>query len=1013
MYRTNSFKKKLLVTAIASTALSGFSGTALAQVGATEEVLVTGIRASVAQAMDVKRNATGVVDAISSEDIGKMPDANLAESLQRITGLSIDRSNGEGSKVAVRGIDPALNMVTLNGRNMPAVTNGSTSDVASRAFDFSNLASEVVSGVEVYKTGNATITSGGLGATININTLRPLDLGQTKATIAAKAVHDETVDNGVGGNDITPELSGLYSWVNDDETFGVALTGAYQERDNTRSNVFVNNWYLQTAGAPTFNAAGDQLTHDGVIPFAATVQNAPANGEIYNLPSDIRYSLEDSNRIRQNGQLTLQYRPVDNLTATLDYTYSENELKADRSQQSTWYNISAISNLVFDDSEVKTPLIYEEAYAPSEGKDVSFAQQYFESKSRNNSIGLNLAYEASDDLHFELDYHNSTAKNVAHQGEAGLNANVVTSNYADFSRDMPVMGVTIDDTYVDPVTGTNGNANGVLDGGDVSGAMGTISYGSQETEIEQLRLMGSYNLGDAGLFTDMGVSFGLEAREDKNQTRIGDGTAPRLTMGNWGGIDPALFGSDWPGYFTPRDFADSFPDFDGTTNAPNFLHGGLDTDPHKVFEKMEYMFNSGIDPTNFKDFPNGKAQWNGILGTNRVIEEEVKSVYVQFKTAIDLAMPTNVVIGMRYEETDVTSTSNVAVPSALNWESDNDWSVILSDGAPQTVSSSASYNNFLPNIDVDFSPTDDIKIRLSYSKTMGRASYNELRSDAGITSAYLRTANAGNAGLKPMESDNYDISAEWYYNDDSYVSLGYFRKEVSNFIGSATVLRDWYDLRDVRNGPRFTQAIADIAAAGGNINSEQEQHNQMLINEGLDPNDPSTSIFADDQDPLLQWVTNTPVNDQDNTIDGLEFAVQHWFGDTGFGVQANYTMVDEAHSFDVSKTGGQFAMLGLSDSANLIGFYDRDAWQVRVAYNWRDEFLNSRTMSGGNEPGYTEEFGQIDFSVAYELNENVSFTVEGLNVTGENSRVHGRSDNQIYSLEDLGARYQVGVRYTY
>src|SRR5690606_26213001 len=151
MYRTNRFKKKLIVTAIASTAFTGLSGTALAQVGATEEVLVTGIRASVAQAMDVKRNATGVVDAISSEDIGKMPDANLAESLQRITGLSIDRSNGEGSKVAVRGIDPALNMVTLNGRNMPAVTNGSTSDVASRAFDFSNLASEVVSGVEVYK----------------------------------------------------------------------------------------------------------------------------------------------------------------------------------------------------------------------------------------------------------------------------------------------------------------------------------------------------------------------------------------------------------------------------------------------------------------------------------------------------------------------------------------------------------------------------------------------------------------------------------------------------------------------------------------------------------------------------------------------------------------------------------------------------------------------------------------------------------------------------------------------
>ena len=116
MYKTTSFKKKVLTTAIASAVVAGgFTGMAYAQDDSVEEVIVTGIRASVVQAMDTKRNAVGVVDAISSEDIGKMPDTNLAESLQRITGLSIDRTNGEGSRVTVRGIDPGLNMVTLFG----------------------------------------------------------------------------------------------------------------------------------------------------------------------------------------------------------------------------------------------------------------------------------------------------------------------------------------------------------------------------------------------------------------------------------------------------------------------------------------------------------------------------------------------------------------------------------------------------------------------------------------------------------------------------------------------------------------------------------------------------------------------------------------------------------------------------------------------------------------------------------------------------------------------------------
>ncbi len=129
-----------------------------------EEIVTTGIRGSLSRAMDIKRTSSGVVDAISAEDIGKFPDANLAESLQRITGVSIDRQRGEGSQVTVRGFGPEYNMVTINGRQMP------THNGVNRSFDFGDLASEGVAGVQVYKTGRADVPSGGVGSTINIST---------------------------------------------------------------------------------------------------------------------------------------------------------------------------------------------------------------------------------------------------------------------------------------------------------------------------------------------------------------------------------------------------------------------------------------------------------------------------------------------------------------------------------------------------------------------------------------------------------------------------------------------------------------------------------------------------------------------------------------------------------------------------------------------------------------------------------------------------------------------------
>lgn len=1086
MYKTVSFKKKLLATLVASSAL-GLSSFAFAQEEA-DEVVVTGIKASLTAAMDIKRDAVGVVDAISAEDIGKMPDSNLAESLQRITGVSISRNNGEGSQVTVRGIDPALNMITLNGRVMPAVSQGQTGDNASRAYDFSNLASESISGVDVFKTGKANVAGGGLGASINIKTLRPLEAGN-KATFGAKAVQDESTRFGKGtGADYTPEVSGLYSWVNEEDNFGVALNASHQERNSSRSNVFVNAWQLKTAGDATYEDKRDpvtgniikgtatngakQLTSDGTLPVG--LNTGLKKGDLYALPTDLRYQVEDISRTRENAQLTLQFKPIESLTGTVDYTYSENEITSSRSQQSTWYNIDKISKLTFDNGVVKSPLIYQETY-PDGGKDVSFAQEEFDTKTTSNSFGVNLAWEATDSLKFNLDYHNSSAESVTNDVQAGLNANVVTANYVDFSKEVPVMGIKFNDT-------ANGNGNQKIDGADVSGAMGTISRGLQRTEVEELQLSGSYALGDLGFITETTVDFGLADRSNSNHSISGNG-GDRITMGNWGGVNPKVFGGDFAGYFTARDFGSSFPDASSSTGDSNFLHTGLIANVSDVASKIESLNTQALtaakfgikvvnkddpsktddstiwlngndaagqaavakimadttttdlqkaqaiatlkptttqlNPDNFNGLPNGKFVFNGKYNVNRLVEEDVSAFYVQFKGAFDVAgLPAHALVGVRYETTDVTSIGSINEPTGLQWDSDNDWTLQTASGAAKPVIETTSYNNLLPNIDLDVSPTDDVKVRLSYSETMGRASYQNLAAVTGIDSVYNRTASRGIPGLKPMESQNLDLSAEWYYNDNSYVSLGVFSKKVTNFIGSSITNEHLYNLYDPRTGDRMDEAKEDLIAAGKNPNDEKNQWEQILKNAGVgSPKEGQDKIYGDATkgDDLANWNVSQPNNGKDATIDGVEVGVQHFFGESGFGIQANYTAVSSDAEFNIglNSAATQFALIGVSDSANIVGIYEKNGFQARLAYNWRDAFLNSTNQSGNNEPSFTKAFGTVDLSLGYEVNDNVSITLEGLNILGENSLNYGRSETQVNSYEDLSARYTAGIRYTF
>ena len=305
---------------------------------------------------------------------------------------------------------------------------------------------------------------------------------------------------------------------------------------------------------------------------------------------------------------------------------------------------------------------------------------------------------------------------------------------------------------------------------------------------------------------------------------------------------------------------------------------------------------------------------------------------------------------------------------------------------------------------------------LSAASTVGTPSSPTLLSD-GPTA----TASSGNPALIPLESDNVDLSLEYYFDETSYVSVGFYDKRVKNFIGNEQVEENIFGLTDATAGPRAQAAMDELEARGIPISDTSLFNMVAAMENGVDYDsmtdeqfEAAYDIIPNGDDPLMTFINSKPVNNKNANIYGFELAAQHFFGDTGFGIQANYTTVTGDIGFDNNANPSitQFALVGLSDTANLIFMYEMDALQARIAYNWRDKFLDT-TSQYVNEPGYTEAYSQIDFSMSYEVSEALTVSFEGINITDENIRRHGRTSAMLWQLDELGARYALGARYTF
>jgi len=1006
--RRQTARARLHPVAWASTLalLSGVGAVQAQQADANqlETVVITGIRKSLDSAVSLKREARGLVDGIVAEDIGKFPDTNLAESMQRIAGVSIDRNmSGEGSNVTVRGVGPQFNLMLLNGRQMPTSAGGT------RTFDYANLSSDAISALEVFKTARASSPTGGIGATINVKTARPLDVRERIASIGVKLNYDESIKrlpSEIAGSKTTPEISGIYSDSFGNRTLGISISGSYSKRNSGSNNAFTGNgWESQPI---TSGAAG--TAYNGVP--AGNLSNFPTSGYVTHT-NDVRYRLTDLERERLNGQAVLQFAPTKDLKFTVDHTLAVNATKQRAVENSSWFGPSFSGPLngqppttFVKTGAVSDPIIQTATWDGTHDYAMYAAQQAI--KTKLNSTGFNAAWKVSEKLNIDLDAHSSKSRTRPDSPYGDTNViDLALFNQGNttmyYDQKFPVMS--------SPGLAYDSNKT------TVTGSQFTNNIADQD--VDQVQVGGSYRLS-----ADDKLLAGLGFTKLKNRS-----AGSNNFHGDWGGIGPqgsfksvgvseyslpSFFGRI-PGSGDSRQFQKFFvPDFDAlrkqaVLNAQTYRPTSLGPGAPLSKAEAEAYFSP------YTDFTNGN-DWR--------TTEKSTSIYGQWDHSFDTAMPMNVSVGLRYERTKIDSSSQVTSYNSTSWYAENEVSL---GGATTTFGTkTGKYSYVLPSIDWDADLTADLKVRASYGVNIGRPNFSDMLGGVALNpnSGRYNVHGAGSTGdpaLKPLKSKNLDLSAEYYYAKSSYVAVGAFYKKVSDYFTTKVVQQTYTGLNQPASGTYFDAARASGIPADAPkllrnyIFKNYAGQPGIVVTDASDPTFLKGTIAGTipGAQPLIFDVT-TPSNGVRDSIKGLEFNFSHLLGTSGFGVSGNYTFVRSGLKYrdDSASTDQQGPLVGVSDSANLVGFFENDVWSIRGAYNWRQGFLLTST-NGGNNPGYTEAYGQVDASIGYKIGKSLTLQADLLNLNDGYIRQHGRSKNEVLSNIQTGRRYLIGARYRF
>ena len=731
----------------------------LAQEDTIEEVIVTGIRGSLQRALGIKRNASNIVDAIVAEDIGKFPDQNLAESIQRIPGVAIDRARGEGALVSIRGLGPEFVRVEVNGRTgLSGAGGGAAGGIggldSSRSFFFDSMQSELVGAVEVYKSTQANLLDGGLGGTVKIRNRRPFDNGGDRIVAGSvTGTYSELAD------DNGSRFSGVFSDTFADKTLGFLVGVAYDDRPVRE------DWFSIPDYEPKiFKNAVDEngVSLDGTCTLLDTNEGCGYAA------GNVRMGLVQDQRERLNISSALQWRPSDTVDVTIDLQHNEftREYFDVQLPLRTQAGLAAGAREVFtNEDDVVT------FFSTDRARPRPFPRD-FDTKVKQDQIAGNITFTPNEKIEVNLDasWSESTTDELQWSAYYDIPGGVPSS--FDL-RSSFIPSVSVDADLTDPSVYS----------------FSTFSEHDRNVVDEEMSLRGdvTYSFND-GYSIEAGFSFQERERSNDRVTRsIG------TRYGNF--LNEPLTNT----VYHELPVSDLFSGIGG--GASTWPTNWLWADPAAV--RQQYMVDRA------GELPDDQfASADALSGEAFLINEKTLGGYVMLNLGGFVGdTPFSGNVGVRVVQVDRAATGNVQpINDVVFSEASGVWVFELASAEPQTFSSDNI--EVLPSLNLKFDLRDDLVARFAWGKTMTQPSFSQLN-PGGTKLASTRTINEGNPFLEAYVGEALDLTLEWYPTDNAIIAVAGFAKKVESFIITETRVVDWLD-------PITGQPIPD-PESGGNV----------------------------------------------------------------------------------------------------------------------------------------------------------------------------------------------------
>jgi len=889
-----------------------------------EVIEVSGIRGSLNKALNIKRQSMNLVDAIVAEDIGKFPDNNVVEALQRVSGVQVtDRGAGEVSSVSIRGLTDVT--TTVNGRTIFTASG--------RSVALADIPASLLSGVDVYKTRSAELIESGIAGQIDIHTQRPFDFEGSKVVIAARGIYQELADK------VDPNVSALLSnrWELDGgKEFGALLSASfartnYKDQSITPGAVVpfftdvVPNGFVPYQAFPS-ELNGETIWNRGTeagLPFAAGSTLSIAGEDYpYVLSRDAIFGSDfTGKRERPAVNLSLQFAPNDSSEYIFEAFYNG-------------FRNESFNSLMF------TFVDWWGSLGDNPGQNIELYEGTNMVKSRtiNDAYGFNsgdLSVGKTDSYVYALGGKWDLTNDLQLESEVVYQTSEYDETFFAMRTDRGAPGVNVDFNHDNglPALEFLDNAATEVNEADLTD--------TSLWNVAQLYDNGSYRKGDALTFTvdgnytaDLGwiytVKFGL--RYDDRSAEEGNRAIDGYLGQSLSSLDPGL-----------------------AYNTTNFFDGRADIPSEWVVANGHYIYANADEFRTLYGWEKESNEKNFDIG------EATTAVYAQadFETQIG-GKKLDGQFGLRY----------VNVSTDLSF---------INEATGVFTDDSVSTSKLLPSLMVRYNLSDELVARFAYGETLRRPNFTDLNPNItyqeDVTNIGYGQGFGGNPNLDATESTNIDLTLEWYFGPTSSLYGTIFNRDIKGLVSS---------FRNVQN----YAGSADVEA-------------------GL-------------------YIVSQPDNASDATLSGLEVGLVYFPENLpgaldGLGIQASYTYLDSSQKVPQLNDAGEVigiderSMFGVSDSSySAILIYEKENFDMRLTYTWRDDFLNNYEAALFAAPLgiYRKPESSVDFQFSYDVNEDLVVTLDATNLTDEVYQSYYQYPdthnfgNSIYSRTfALGARY--------